>query len=95
MSTSIPIRFISSTTSRPKSDSPPTAGASVAASAHGTFWLWVNVMYATPSRRRVRSTPSELSMLWPPSAPIRAAIRPSANTRRTSAAVRAIAKVSG
>ena len=44
MSTSMPIRFISGTTSRPKSLSPPTAGTSVAASAHGTFWLWVSVM---------------------------------------------------
>ncbi len=44
MSTSIPIRFISATTSRPKSVRPPTAGSSVAASAHGTFWLWVSVM---------------------------------------------------
>ena len=91
----MPIRFISSTTSRPKSLSPPTAGTSVAASAHGTFWLCVSVMYATPSRRSTRRTPSEQSMLCPPSAPISAAIRPPAIARRTSEAVRAASKVSG
>ena len=42
-STSIPMRFISATTSRPKSDSPPSAGSSVAESAHGTLSLWVRV----------------------------------------------------
>jgi hypothetical protein len=40
----MPIRFISATTSRPKSDRPPTAGSSVAESAHGTLSLWVSVM---------------------------------------------------
>ena len=48
-STSIPIRCISATTSRPKSLSPPTSGWSVAESAHPVFRLWVSVMYRTPS----------------------------------------------
>ena len=43
-STNMPIRFISRTTSRPKSDSPPSTGSSVAESAQGTFSLWVSVM---------------------------------------------------
>lgn len=43
-STSMPRRFISRTTSRPNADSPPTAGSSVAESAHGTLSLWVSVM---------------------------------------------------
>jgi hypothetical protein len=42
-STTIPIRFISRTTSRPKSESPPSTGTSVAESAHGTLSLWVSV----------------------------------------------------
>ena len=42
-STIIPIRFISRTTSRPKAVNPPTAGRSVAESAHGVFALWVSV----------------------------------------------------
>ena len=42
-STSMPIRFISRTTSRPKSLSPPSTGSSVAESAHGTLSLWVSV----------------------------------------------------
>ena len=42
-STSMPIRFISATTSRPKSESPPSTGSSVAESAHGTLSLWVRV----------------------------------------------------
>ncbi len=48
-STSIPIRCISLTTSRPKSLSPPASGSSVAESAHPVFRLWVSVMYRTPS----------------------------------------------
>ena len=40
----MPIRFISRTTSRPKSESPPSTGSSVAESAQGTFSLWVSVM---------------------------------------------------
>ena len=43
----------------------------------------------------MRSVPRELSMLWPPSAPSSAAIRPAAMAARTSAAVRANANVSG
>ena len=43
-STSIPMRFISRTTSRPNAVSPPWAGSSVAASAHSVFRLWVRVM---------------------------------------------------
>ena len=42
-STSIPIRFISRTTSRPKSLSPRSAGSSVAESAQGTLSLWASV----------------------------------------------------
>ena len=42
-STSMPRRFISSTTSRPNADKPPTTGVSVAESAHGTLSLWVRV----------------------------------------------------
>ncbi len=42
-STSIPRRFISRTTSRPKSESPPSTGSSVAESAHGTLSLCVSV----------------------------------------------------
>ncbi|BEL12081.1 hypothetical protein Q0Z83_102720 [Actinoplanes sichuanensis] len=38
-STSMPIRFISVITVRPKSLSPPSRGVSVALSAHETFWL--------------------------------------------------------
>ena len=91
----MPIRFISRTTSRPKSVRPPTAGRSVAASAHGRFWLWVSVRYMTPSRRSIRSTASELSIDWPPSAPISEAIRPPAKADRTSAARRAATNVSG
>ena len=43
-STSMPSRFISRTTSSPNGDSPPSAGVSVAESAHGTFLLCVSVM---------------------------------------------------
>ena len=42
-STIIPRRFISRTTSRPNSVSPPTRGASVAESAHGVLSLCVRV----------------------------------------------------
>ena len=77
-STSMPLRFISRTTSWPKAVSPPTPGSSVAESAHAMLSLWVRVMYRTPSAYRARSVASELLMEWPPSAPIRDAIRPSA-----------------
>jgi hypothetical protein len=43
-STSMPSRFISRTTSRPKADRPPTVGTSVAESAHAMLSLWVRVM---------------------------------------------------
>ncbi len=42
-STSIPMRFISRTTSTPNRDRPPWTGTSVAESAHGTLLLWVSV----------------------------------------------------
>ncbi|GAA3302968.1 hypothetical protein GCM10020295_50290 [Streptomyces cinereospinus] len=42
-STSMPSRFISRTTARPKADRPPTPGSSVAESAQATLWLWVSV----------------------------------------------------
>ena len=43
-STSMPRRFISRTTSWPKAVRPPTAGSSVAESAHAMLSLWVRVM---------------------------------------------------
>lgn len=43
-STSMPSRFISRTTSRPKADRPPTTGTSVAESAQAMLSLWVSVM---------------------------------------------------
>ncbi len=86
-STSIPRRFISRTTSRPNADRPWSTGSSVAESAHGTLSLWVRVMYRTPSACSMRSVPSEESMLWPPSAPSRLAIRPLAQAASTSARV--------
>ena len=43
-STSMPIRFISRTTSSPNSFSPPSTGSSVAESAQDTLLLWVSVM---------------------------------------------------
>ncbi len=43
-STNMPSRFISRTTWRPKSLSPPRTGSSVAESAQATFSLWVSVM---------------------------------------------------
>ena len=85
----MPSRFISRTTSRPNSESPPTTASSVAESAHGTFSLWVSVMYRTPSACSVRSTASEESIEWPPSAPISEAIRPWDSARSTSPAVSA------
>ena len=42
-STSMPMRFISRTTSTPKAERPPSTGSSVAESAHGTLELWVSV----------------------------------------------------
>ena len=48
-STSMPIRCISRTTSRPNSVSPPACGSSVAESAQPVLALWVSVMYRTPS----------------------------------------------
>ena len=44
MSTIMPRRFISRTTSWPNLLSPPCFGASVAASAQGVVPLWVRVM---------------------------------------------------
>ncbi len=43
-STSMPIRFISRTTSRPNGASPPCSASSVAESAHSVFRLCVRVM---------------------------------------------------
>jgi hypothetical protein len=42
-STSMPRRFISRTTARPKSVRPPCSGSSVALSAQAVFRLWVSV----------------------------------------------------
>ena len=42
-STSMPIRFISRTTSTPNADRPPCTGTSVAESAQSTLLLWVSV----------------------------------------------------
>lgn len=88
-STSMPTRFISRTTSRPKSLRPPCRGSSVAESAQSIVSLCVSVMYRTPSRCRARSVASELLMEWPPSAPISEAIRPSARAASMSSAVSA------
>ncbi len=44
MSTSMPRRFISRTTSSPNAERPPCSGASVAESAQGVFFEWVSVM---------------------------------------------------
>ncbi len=43
-STSMPVRFISRTTSRPKAESPPRRSVSVAESAHAMLSLCVSVM---------------------------------------------------
>ncbi len=94
-STSMPRRFISRTTSSPKRVRPPATGLSVAESAHGRLSLWVSVRYRTPSRYRARRVASEELMLWPPSAPIREAIRPSARAASTSSAVSASRSRSG
>ena len=85
-STSMPRRCISVTTSRPNADRPPQSGSSVAESAQPTLSLCVSVMYRTPSAYRERSTPSELLMQWPPSAPSSEAILPAANAASTSSA---------
>ena len=94
-STSMPSRCISPVTARPNPVRPPAAGSSVAESAHGTFRLWVRVMYRTPSAYSARSTPSEQSIECPPSAPSSEAIRPAAIAPATSAAVLAGASASG
>ncbi len=94
-STSMPSRFISRTTSSPKAVRPPAAGLSVAESAHGVLSLWVSVMYRTPSAYRARRVASEQSIEWPPSAPIREAIRPSARAASRSSAVSASRSRSG
>ena len=44
MSTSMPSRFISLTTSTPNGPSPSYFGSSVPLSAHSVVWLWVKVM---------------------------------------------------
>ncbi len=48
-STSIPILFISRTTSFPNGVSPPLSAESAAASAQSRVTLWVSVMYRAPS----------------------------------------------
>ncbi len=94
-STSMPMRFISRTTSRPKSLRPPWRGSSVAESAQSIVSLCVSVMYRTPSWCRARSVASELLMEWPPSAPISEAIRPSARAASMSSAVSALTRSAG
>ena len=94
-STNMPIRFISRTTSRPKSESPPSTGSSVAESAQGTFSLWVSVMYRTPRACIIRSVPSEELIECPPSMPLSEAIRPARIAASTSSAVRHRARSSG
>ena len=86
-STSMPSRFISSTTSSPKRVRPWAFGASEHESAQSSDSECVRVMYRTPSRWKSRRTPSEFSIECPPSTPIRHAIRPDLRTRRTSSAV--------
>lgn len=88
-STSMPTRFISRTTSRPKSVRPPWRGSSVAESAQSIVSLCVSVMYRTPSWCRARRVARELLMEWPPSAPISEAIRPSVRAASMSSAVSA------
>ena len=94
-STSMPRRFISRTTSRPKSVSPFATGSSVAESAQGTLLLWVSVRYRTPIACNVRSTASELSIECPPSAPSNEASLPSRYAASTSSAVSASDSWSG
>ena len=94
-STSMPIRCISRTTSRPNSVSPPACGSSVAESAQPTLALWVSVRYLTPSAYSIRSTPSDPAMACPPSAPSSEATRPEAKIRSTSSAVSASSSASG
>src|SRR5882757_2977384 len=87
MSTIMPRRFISRTTSLPKSVKPLCAALPVEESAHSTSILCVSVMYRTPSDAYVRSTPRSLLIMCPPSTPISAAIFPCFFAARTSAAV--------
>ena len=94
-STSMPIRCISRTTSRPKSVSPPASTSSVAESAQPTLRLCVRVMYLTPSAYSIRSTPRDPAMACPPSAPRSDATRPDAAIRSTSPAVRANSSACG
>ncbi len=94
-STSMPIRCISLTTSRPKSVSPPASTSSVAESAHPTLRLCVSVMYLTPSAYSIRSTPRDPAMACPPSAPSSEATRPDAAIRATSLAVSASSSACG
>ena len=89
-STSMPTRFISSTTCRPKSDRPRWE-ESVDATAQSSVRQWVSVMYRTPRRANIRSAPSEFSIAWPPSIPIKHETLPAAKLRSTAAAVVAIA----
>ena len=94
-STSMPSRFISATTERPKSDRPPVSATSVAESAQPTLELCVSVMYRTPSENSIRSTPSDPAIEWPPSAPSSEAILPARNAASTSDAVSASWNLAG
>ena len=94
-SISMPSRFISAMTERPKSDRPPVSVTSVAESAQPTLELCVSVMYRTPSENSIRSTPSDPAMEWPPSAPSSEAILPARNASSTSAAVSASWNLAG
>ena len=94
-STSIPMRFISRTTSRPKGARPPWRGASVAESAQSVVALWVRVRYPAPSSRNMFNVPSEPSITCPPSMPSRLPMRPAAMAASTSSAVRQKARSPG
>ena len=94
-STSMPMRFISRTTSRPNGERPPWRGASVAESAQPVVAEWVSVRYAAPSSRNIRNVPRESSITCPPSMPSRLAMRPPAIAASTSSAVVQNARSSG
>lgn len=95
MSTIIPRRFSSRTTSLPNDVRPSWAGASPDESAHCVLRECVKVRYRTPSAAYRRSTPRSLSIMWPPSTPKSAAILRAAPARRMSAAVVASTKSFG
>ena len=85
-STIIPRRFISRTTSRPNSVSPPWRGSSLEESAQPLVLLHVSVMYLTPRPRNWRRLTKSSSIACPPSSPMSTAILPPREILRTSSA---------